>query len=78
MYKKSFIKIKFGENILDEIRYLKLSIKEFSIKSKIPIKDLKKIINSKKKINKIEAKKISRVLGASPEFWMNLSKNNER
>lgn len=62
-----------GEILLEEcIKPLNMSITSFSLKIGTSRKNLSEIVNGKTGISAEMALKLSKALGTSPEFWLNL------
>src|ERR1700730_546972 len=61
-----------GEILRDELEFLGLSANKFAMKLHVPANRITTILNGKRSISAETALRLSRFLGTTPEFWINL------
>ena len=66
-----------GEVLKDELEELDISQSQFAKHIGVLPKTINELINGKRGISPLMAMKLSKTLGASPLFWMNLQNNWE-
>lgn len=66
-----------GEILREELDTLKMSAKAFSEVLDVPGNRITMILNGQRGITADTALRLSRYLGTTPEFWMNLQKSYE-
>ena len=66
-----------GEVLQDELEELAISIEILADHIRVPLSDVSAICDGQQGIDAAMAVKLSRALGASPQFWLNLQNNWE-
>ena len=66
-----------GEILRDELDALEMSAKAFSEALDVPGNRITMILNGQRGITADTALRLSRYLGTTPEFWLNLQKSYE-
>jgi len=66
-----------GEILRDEIDALELSAKAFAEALDVPANRVTAVLNGQRGITADTALRLSRYLGTTPEFWLNLQKTYE-
>ena len=66
-----------GKVLQDELEEINISSEALANHIEIPPSIIHDICDGKKDINALIAMKLSRALGASPQFWLNLQNNWE-
>jgi antitoxin HigA-1 len=61
-----------GEILRDELEFLGLSANQFAMQLHVPANRITTILNGKRSISAETALRLSRFLGTTPEFWINL------
>lgn len=67
-----------GSLIEDYLQYYNLSVEDLADQTKIPLEQLKKIINENGKITKFVASKLEKIFKRSAKFWINVQKNYDK
>ena len=66
-----------GEVLQDELEELAIAVEILAEHIQVPLSDILAICNGQQGIDAAIAFKLSRALGASPQFWLNLQNNWE-
>lgn len=66
-----------GEVLQDEIEVLEMSASAFAAALDVPANRITSVLNGERAITADTALRLSRYLGTSAEFWMNLQKTYE-
>ena len=66
-----------GEILRDELEALEMSAKAFAVALDVPANRVTAILNGQRGVSADTALRLSRYLGTTPEFWLNLQKTYE-
>jgi len=66
-----------GEILYEELEFMNMSAKAFAEVLDVPANRITMILNGQRGVTADTALRLSRYLGTTPEFWMNLQKSYE-